>query len=180
MSSTIDPKDAAVLKLAALACLQLAGRSKRELDEFAAETQTEMQPPEEAMERINRLMVGLTRPLATSCTKNHYDIEYTGAKDEAHLVCAALIVRLFELLGMPLDEDEQRWDGGQPLSLEERKQVREFAASIHIEPAVPTARTAAQKPGRRRRTHAEASPAASPPTTHQTLVASEPSGVSAR
>ena len=138
MNSTIEPKDAAVLKLAVLACLQIAGRSKRELDEFAAETQTEMQPPEEAMEQINRLMVGLTRPLATSCTKNHYDIEYTGAKDEAHLVCAALIVRLFDLLGMPLDEDEQRWDGGQPLSVEERKQVREFAASIHIEPAGPT------------------------------------------
>ena len=101
VSSTIDAKDAAVLKLAALACRQIAGRSKHELDEFAAETQTEMQPPEEAMERINRLVVGLTRPLATSCTKNHYDIEYTGAKDEAHLVCAALVVRLFELLGMP-------------------------------------------------------------------------------
>ena len=137
MTETIEPKDVVVVKLAAMACLQLGGRTKRQLDEFAAETQTEVQPIETAMEAMNRLSVGGTTPFTTTRTDDEYVVEYTANKDNGHLVCAALISRLFALLHMPLDGDEQQWEGGRALTTEEKARIRELAASIRIDPPRP-------------------------------------------
>ena len=58
MSTTLNLDDAIVIKLAALACMDMLSVCKDDLEEFAQEIHTVALPVKTAMEKVSRLRVG--------------------------------------------------------------------------------------------------------------------------
>ena len=138
MITRFDAADAIVLKLASIVCLQMMGRTSDELERFADETPTEIQPTETVMAKLGRLRVAHRNPFRIGCSGGNYEIEYSdNIEHGVHILCAALLKRLFEVLGMPIPQDDNRWEDGNPITTEEMTSINELAATIHIEPEPP-------------------------------------------
>ena len=139
MSTTLNVDDAVVIKVAALACMDMLGVPKDDISEFAKEVHTVAVPVDTAMQKVARLRVGTLKPFKTERVDGHFELVYT--KDcgaGLHILCAALLTRLFDLLLMPLPDTAPSWGDLQPITTEEMTTIKDLARNIRIENEEPS------------------------------------------
>ena len=142
MPRALTEKDATVLKLTLFALLERYSTLDRaEIDAMYESMPTPSRRTDELMETIGRVRIdGKTVVRRTCETRNgrrhyklHYPFDATNFPDGARTVCLALTIRMHELLGMPITDDDRNEPTEEGI---DRKIIDRLAASIEIiEPA---------------------------------------------
>ena len=142
MPRALSVNDAAVLKLTLFALLERYSTFDRgDLDEMNELTPTPPAPADEIMDAINRVRVDGKAVVRTERTidkgKPFYQLSYPFEANDfpggARTICLALTMRMQQLVGMPVPDDER--DGPTEEGVDE-KTIDRLAASIEIlEPA---------------------------------------------
>ena len=146
MPQKLTVQDSTALKLAMLAVLEAYGRySKPQLDQIASAVSTPYMPGAEAMTNMARIQID-GKPLVkvrqeSVGPKKERFFESTFLL-EGHTypggwrtVSKALCIRMCELLGTPVPEDEREEDNAE--NAEIREAATRLAASIEMESEVP-------------------------------------------
>jgi len=139
---TVD--DATVLKLTLFALLERYSTFERgDLDEMNDLTPTPSSPADEVMDAISRVRVDGKAVVRTERTidkgKPFYDLHYPFSEDAfpggAKTICLALTVRIQQLIGMPVQDDERNEPTEEGV---DKATIDQLAASIEIlEPPEP-------------------------------------------
>ena len=138
MPRALTTEDATVLKLTLFALLERYSTFKRsDLDEMNELTPTPSNPVDDTMEAINRVRIDgktvVRTERAVDNGKPFYDLHYPFSDDDfpggARTICLALLVRMQQLVGMPVPEDER---GGPTEEGVDQATVDRLAASIEI------------------------------------------------
>ncbi|MCY4122334.1 MAG: hypothetical protein OXG72_15600 [Acidobacteria bacterium] len=142
MPRALTVNDATVLKLTLFALLERYSTFDRgDLDEMNELAPTPSAPAYEVIDAINRVRIDGNAFVGTERTidkgKPFYDLHYPFSETDfpggARTVCLALTVRIHELIGMPVPDDERDGpteEGVDPATIDQ------LAASIEIvEPA---------------------------------------------
>ncbi|MCY4058556.1 MAG: hypothetical protein OXG44_11195 [Gammaproteobacteria bacterium] len=133
---TVD--DATVLKLTLFALLERYSTFEQsDLDEMNAITPTPSGPADDVMEAVNRVRIDGKAVVRTEVTTEKgeafYDLQYPFSEDDfpggPRTVCLALSMRIHELIGMPVPEDERAKTTKEGI---DKETINRLAASIEI------------------------------------------------
>lgn len=142
MSRALTVDDTTILKLTLFALLERYSTFDRaDLDEMNELTPTPSGPADEIMDAINRVRIDGKAVVRTERTidkgKPFYELHYPFSEDDfpggPRTVCLALSLRMQQLVGMPVPDDER---AGPTEEGVEPETIDRLAASIEIlEPA---------------------------------------------
>ena len=138
MPRALATEDATVLKLTLFALLERYSTVKpNDLDEMNELTPTPSAPVDDTMEAINRVRIDGKAVVRTERAidngKPFYDLHYPLSNDDfpggARTICLALLLRIQQLVGMPVPDDER---GGPTEEGVDQSTVDRLTASIEI------------------------------------------------
>ena len=138
MPRALTENDATVLKLTMFALLERYSTMNRfDLDEINARTPTPSGPTVEIMDAINRVRIDGKAVVRTERSTNqgkalyelHYPLKETDFTGGPRSVCLALFVRLHQLVGMPVPDNERNEPTEERV---DKATIDRLAASIKI------------------------------------------------
>ena len=92
-------------------------------------------PVKTAMEKVSRLSVGTLKLFKIDNVDGDVELVYTGdCGPGLHILCAALLARLFDRLLMPLPDSEASWGDLRRITAHEMAPIKDLARSIGIDP----------------------------------------------
>ena len=138
MPRALTADDATVLKLTLFALLErYSAFNRSDLDEMNDVTRTPSGPVDKTMETVNRVRIDGKAVVRTERAINNgkpfYELHYPFSEDDfpggPRTVCLALSLRMQELVGMPVPDDERAEPTEEGV---DQATVERLAASIEI------------------------------------------------